>query len=502
MRALLSVSDKTGIVDFAKQLDKLGVEMFSTGGTYRAIKAAGLKINKVSDITQFEEIMNGRVKTLHPSIHGGILADRSIKSHLVDMERNNIKPIDLVVVNLYPFKKVIKKDISLDEAIENIDIGGPTMLRSAAKNYKFVTVVVESEDYQKVIEEIKENGHTSLKTRQQLSVKAFEHTGNYDATISEYFRNQISDEFEQKYYNMTFENGKKLRYGENPHQKGYYFGEENPLFAKQLWGKELSYNNINDASGAIRLLLEFDKPTSVNVKHSNPCGVATAENVLEAYKKAYECDPLSIFGGIVAFNEPVDHFLASKLSEIFLEIVIAPMFTEEALEILQAKKNIRLLELQMDEIDQKGLQVKSVLGGVIVQDEDYYLTEKFEVVTQTKPDIKMIDELHFAFKVVKHQKSNAICLVKDNQTIGLGTGQVSRVFAAENSITFSKFDTQGSVLASDAFFPFRDSIELAAKAGVKAIIQPGGSMRDKEVIDACDENGIVMVFTGMRHFKH
>lgn len=502
MKALISVSDKTGIAQFAKELDQLGVTLYSTGGTYKAIAAAGVPVHKVSELTHFEEIMDGRVKTLHPGIHGGILADRSKKTHLDDMDRMGIEPIDLVVVNLYPFRDVIQKDISLDEAIENIDIGGPTMLRSAAKNYHHVTVVVEPEDYPVVIDEIKTHGMTSLRTRQKLSVKTFEHTANYDAVISQYFRKQIDETFEQKYYNLSFENGVQLRYGENPHQRGFHYGGEQPLHAEQLWGKQLSFNNINDASGAINLLMEFDKPTSVNVKHANPCGVATDEDIYTAYVKAYECDPVSIFGGIVALNRPVDQKLATKLTEIFLEIIIAPAFTDEALEVLKKKKNLRLLKLDVSALKREGQEIKTVVGGIIVQDQDDKLGQKFEVVTKTKPDVKMVDEMHFAFKVVKHQKSNAICLVKDNRTIGLGTGQVSRVFAADNSIGFSNVETTGSVMASDAFFPFRDSIDLAAKAGVKAIIQPGGSIRDQEVIDACDEYGIVMIFTGMRHFKH
>lgn len=502
MKALISVSDKTGIAAFAKSLSQLGVEIYSTGGTYKVIEGEGIPVHKVSELTQFEEIMNGRVKTLHPAIHGGILANRDVKGHLEDMERMNIAPIDLVVVNLYPFRKVIQNDISLDEAIENIDIGGPTMLRSAAKNYHHVTVVVEPEDYETVLDEIREGGKTTLSTRQKLSVKAFDHTGNYDAVISRYFRAQIEETFEQKYYNLSYENGVQLRYGENPHQKGFYFGSESPLMAEQLWGKQLSYNNINDASGAINLLMEFDKPTSVNVKHANPCGVATSEDIYDAYIKAYDCDPVSVYGGIVALNRPVDEKLAEKLAEIFLEIIIAPEFTEEALVVLKRKKNIRLLKLDTATLKRAAQEVKTVVGGIIVQDQDDKLGEKFEVVTKIKPDVKMVDEMHFAFKVVKHQKSNAICLVKNNQTIGLGTGQVSRVFAADNSIHFSKYDTQGAVMASDAFYPFRDSIDLAAKAGIKAIIQPGGSIRDQEVIDACDEHGIVMIFTGMRHFKH
>ncbi|MBN2259434.1 MAG: bifunctional phosphoribosylaminoimidazolecarboxamide formyltransferase/IMP cyclohydrolase [Clostridiales bacterium] len=501
MRALISVSDKRGIVEFSQELEKLQVEIFSTGGTYDILKENGIRVEKVSDLTGFEEIMEGRVKTLHPKIHGGILADRDIESHLHDMEMNDIRAIDLVVVNLYPFKEIIKKDILLDEAIENIDIGGPTMLRAAAKNYKHVNVVVEPEDYNKIIAEIRKNGNTSLDFRRKLSIKAFEHTANYDSVISNYLRKQLDEKFEQKYFNFSFENGRELRYGENPHQKGSFFGNSEPLYAKQLWGKELSYNNISDASGAIELLMEFDQPTAVNVKHTNPCGVASSDNIYDAFIKAYEADPQSIFGGIVALNESVDCKLAEKLSEIFLEIIIAPDYSDEAMAILMKKKNIRLMQLDMKNVRNE-VHIKSVIGGVLIQDRDDLITEKFEVVTEKKPTVKMIEDLYFAFKVVKHQKSNAICLVRDNQTIGLGTGQVSRVFSVENSIRFSKFDTKGTVLASDAFFPFRDSIDAAAKAGVTAIIQPGGSVKDEEVIKACDEYGIVMIFTGMRHFKH
>ncbi|WP_018932352.1 bifunctional phosphoribosylaminoimidazolecarboxamide formyltransferase/IMP cyclohydrolase [Gracilibacillus lacisalsi] len=508
-RALLSVSDKSNLVPFAEGLDKLGYELISTGGTLRALQDAGLPAKGVSEITNFDEILDGRVKTLHPYIHAGLLARRDQESHVTQLEERDITPIDVVVVNLYPFKETIaKEDVTEEDAIENIDIGGPTMLRSASKNFRDVTVVVDPSDYDAVLDNLGNNGGT-VEFRKQLAAKVFRHTANYDAMIANYFVD-ITGEEDPETFTQTFEKVQSLRYGENPHQKAAFYKEGNVkgasiANAKQLHGKELSYNNIQDANAALEVVLEFpEQPAAVAVKHMNPCGVGIGDSISGAFKKAYAGDPVSIFGGIVALNREVDEATANQLKEIFLEIVIAPSFSEKALEILTVKKNIRLLEtpMQVNENDTK--KVVSVIGGLLVQDRDNgkVLVEDIEVVTDRKPDAKEIDELLFAWKVVKHVKSNAIVVAKGDQTLGVGAGQMNRVGAAGIAFEQAGEKAEGAVMASDAFFPMPDTVENAAKAGIKAIIQPGGSKRDQDSIDECNKHGIAMVFTKMRHFKH
>lgn len=511
-RALLSVSDKTGIVDFAKKLSDMGVELISTGGTQKALEQGGLKVINVSEITGFPECLDGRVKTLHPNVHAGILAMRSNQEHMKQLEKLNIETIDMVVINLYPFKETILKDgVTLEDAIENIDIGGPTMIRAAAKNYQDVVVVVDPQDYDKVIAEMQENGDVSLSNKFRLAGKVFDHTCQYDTLISHYIREQIGDESIPDNLTLTFEKSQDLRYGENPHQKGVFYKEIGKNTgtlpaAKQLHGKELSYNNINDTNGALALLKEFTEPTVVACKHSNPCGVASAANIRDAYVKAYESDPVSVYGGIIAANREIDEATAEEISKIFIEIVIAPSFTQEALEVLTKKKNIRLLELESitAPVPETTLDMKKVMGGLLVQEYDNSLLveEYLKVVTEVKPTEEQMEDLIFTMKIVKHAKSNAIAIGKNKQTVGVGPGQTNRVLAARIAIDYGKEKTQGAVLASDAFFPFDDSVEVAAKAGIKAIIQPGGSIRDQDSIDACNKHGIAMVFTGMRHFKH
>ncbi|MBH8608137.1 bifunctional phosphoribosylaminoimidazolecarboxamide formyltransferase/IMP cyclohydrolase [Thermoactinomyces sp. CICC 10521] len=509
-RALISVSDKTGIIDFARELVQLGVEIISTGGTHRTLAGAGLPVTGISDVTGFPEILDGRVKTLHPKIHGGLLAVRGLASHLKQMEENGISPIDLVVVNLYPFAQTISKPgVSVEEAIENIDIGGPSMVRSAAKNHQYVTVVVDPADYGLVLEELRESGRTTAETRRKLAAKAFGHTAHYDALIAGYF-NQLTGVSFPEQLTIPLTKQQALRYGENPHQQAAFYREPLPgagtlASSTQLHGKELSYNNINDANAALALLREFTEPTVVAVKHMNPCGVGVGKTLSEAWQKAYEADPVSIFGGIIAVNRPVDRDTAEKMKEIFLEIILAPSFTEEALTILKTKKNLRLLALG-EEVPAEGasLKLQSVSGGVLVQEEDIRAVRKEEcrVVTERAPSEEEWEQLLFAWKVVKHVKSNAIVLAKDFRTTGVGAGQMNRVGAAVIAANQAKEDAKGSVLASDAFFPMKDTVEAAAKAGVTAIIQPGGSIRDEESIAEANKHGIAMVFTSVRHFKH
>jgi len=510
-RALISVSDKTGIVDFARELVQLGVEIISTGGTHRTLAGAGIPVTGISDVTGFPEILDGRVKTLHPKIHGGLLAVRGLESHLKQMEENGISPIDLVVVNLYPFAQTISKPgVTVEEAIENIDIGGPSMVRSAAKNHRDVTVVVDPADYGRVLEEMKAHGGTTEETRQKLAAKAFGHTAHYDALIAAYFNQLAGVQFPEQ-LTIPLTKQQALRYGENPHQQAAFYRE--PLkkagtlaTATQLHGKELSYNNINDANAALALVREFGEPTVVAVKHMNPCGVGVGKTLLEAFQKAYEADPVSIFGGIIAVNRPVDRDTAEKMKEIFLEIILAPSFTEEALAILTTKKNLRLLALGEEVSTAEGapLKLQSVSGGALVQEEDLRAVTKQEcrVVTEREPSEEEWEQLLFAWKVVKHVKSNAIVLAKDFRTVGVGAGQMNRVGAAIIAANQAKENAKGSVLASDAFFPMKDTVEAAAKAGVTAIIQPGGSIRDEESIKEANKHGIAMVFTGVRHFKH
>ena len=509
-RALISVSDKTGIVELAKEIVSCGYEIISTGGTAVTLKNAGIDVIGISDITGFPECLDGRVKTLHPNVHAGLLAMRANKEHMEQLEKLNINTIDMVVVNLYPFKQTIMKPgVDLQTCIENIDIGGPTMLRSAAKNYQDVTVLVDPSDYAKVIDEMK-NGGVSLDTKFYLMYKVYQHTAVYDTMISTFLREKLNIKFPE-IVSYAYEKVQDMRYGENPNQSAVFYKECLPVAgsiaeAKQLHGKELSYNNINDTNGALDLLREFTEPTIVAVKHANPCGVATSNTISKAFELAYNSDPVSIFGGIIAANREIDKATAEQINKIFIEIVIAPSFSKEALEILEQKKNIRLLALDSINAPVKSTSydMKKVLGGLLVQDYDTIVIEdeKCQVVTETKPTKEQISDMQFLMRVCKHTKSNAIVIGKDNTTYGIGAGQVNRIWAAKQAIEHSLKDTNGAVLASDAFFPFGDVVEEAHKAGIKAIVQPGGSIRDQESIDLCNKYGIAMIFTGDRHFKH
>ncbi len=516
MRALISVSDKTGIVEFAKELQKLGVEIISTGGTHKALCDAGINVIGISDVTGFPECLDGRVKTLHPNIHAGLLAIRNNPEHMKQLKELNVETIDIVVVNLYPFKQTILKDnVTREEAIENIDIGGPTMLRSAAKNYQDVAVVIDPMDYNKVIEELTNEGQVSLDTKFYLCSKVFAHTASYDALIAEYMKKQREDYELPQTITVTYEKVQDMRYGENPHQKAAFYKEiskNNGLLtsAEQLHGKELSFNNINDTNGALELLKEFEEPTVVGCKHSNPCGVGTADNIYDAYIKAYSADPTSVFGGIIVANREIDEKTAVEINKIFIEIVVAPSFTEEALQILKQKKNIRLLKIEniMQKQNENSYDLKKVAGGILVQTIDSKLTEgELKTVTKREPSKQELEDMLMAWKIVKHTKSNAIVIVKNGQSIGVGPGQVNRIWACKQAIehaveSLGKDILQGASLASDAFFPFSDCVEAAAQAGITAIIQPGGSIKDNDSIEACDNYNISMLFTNMRHFKH
>ena len=508
-RALVSVSDKTGVVDFCRRLSACGYEIISTGGTAKALTDAGLSVIGISDITGFPECLDGRVKTLHPAVHAGLLAMRSNPEHMSQLEKLGINTIDIVVVNLYPFKATISRPgVSFADAVENIDIGGPTMIRAAAKNYQDVAVVVDPKDYEKVLAEL-ESGGVSLETKKYLQYKVFAHTAAYDSMISNYLAEQLDIRFPDS-VTFAYEKAQDMRYGENPHQGASYYTEEfiragSLSKAKQLWGKELSYNNINDANGALELVKEFDEPCVVASKHANPCGVGIGETIHEAYLNAYNSDPVSIYGGIVALNRKVDMETAEELAKIFLEIIIAPGFDEDAYERLAKKKNIRLIELpDCAKPNEPGtLDMKKVVGGLLVQELDTKLLgDELKVVTKRAPSEEEMEQMLFAWKVVKQTKSNAIVLVKDSATVGVGPGQTNRVTALDLAIRYAGDKAEGSVMASDAFFPFSDCVELAAKHGITAIIQPGGSIRDEDSIKACDEAGIAMVFTGTRHFKH
>lgn len=508
-RALISVFDKTGIVEFARELEELGYEIISTGGSFRKLKEAGVRVMEVEDVTKFPEILDGRVKTLNPLIHGGILYRRDLEEDRATIEEMEISPIDIVVNNLYPFEETVKKEgVTEAEAIENIDIGGPSMIRAAAKNFKFVTTIVDPKDYELVLEELRLNGETNLKTRKYLARKVFNYTAYYDSLISNYF-NELEDIKFPDYLTIGFKGRTGLRYGENPHQEAAFYQEAKNTGgtlagARQLHGKELSFNNINDSNGALDALKMFEEPTIVAVKHANPCGIASGDSLLEAYIKAYECDPISIFGGIIAANREIDLDVAEKISEIFIEVVMAPSFTEEALELLTKKKNIRLLEI--DDImkkDYRELDMKKVLGGFLVQDRDTVLFDsELETITDREPTEAEMADMKFAWACVKAVKSNGVLLVKDRATVGIGLGEVNRVWAVENAVERAGEKAVGAVLASDAFFPFKDSIEALAKAKVAAVIQPGGSIRDGEVIEEANKNKMAMVFTHMRHFKH
>lgn len=517
MRALISVSDKTGIVELAKELTALGVEIISTGGTYKKLKEEGVAAMEVSELTGFPECLDGRVKTLHPVVHAGLLAMRSNPEHMKQLQELKIETIDFVIVNLYPFKStILKEGVTREDAVENIDIGGPTMLRAAAKNYQDVAVIVDPADYEIVLKEMKENGKVSLDTKFYLMQKVFMHTSNYDTMIADYLKKQRGDESLPETLTMTFEKVQDMRYGENPHQKAAFYREigkqEGSLVnAVQLNGKELSFNNINDTNGALELLKEYDEPTVVACKHGNPCGVGSAETIYEAWQKAYNADKTSVFGGIVTINREVTEEMAAEMKEVFLEVIVAPSYTEKALELLREKKNVRVL--QLDQISKKqpatAYDLKKVNGGLIVQTVDaaLYKEEDFKVVTKAQPTKEQLEDLLFAWKMVKFVKSNGIAVAKNKQSVGIGPGQVNRIWATKQSIEHAAEligpdATKGAVLASDAFFPFDDCVEECHKAGITAIIQPGGAMRDQLSIDKCDEYGIAMVFTGMRHFKH
>lgn len=517
MRALISVSDKTGIVELAKELVSLGVEIISTGGTFGKLKEAGVPAIEISELTGFPECLDGRVKTLHPAVHAGLLAMRSNPSHMKQLADLKIETIDIVVVNLYPFKAtILKENVTRGEAVENIDIGGPTMLRSAAKNYQDVTVVVDPRDYEKVLTELKVNGEVSLATKFYLMQKVFMHTSSYDTMIADYLKKERKDLELPETLTMTFEKVQDMRYGENPHQSAAFYREigrkkGSITDAVQLNGKELSFNNINDTNGALELLKEFTEPTVVACKHGNPCGVGSAENIYDAWKKAYEADKVSIYGGIVVINREVTLAMAEEMKSIFLEVVVAPSYEKAALEVLTIKKNIRVLELKDIEVPQSenAYDLKKVNGGLIVQtiDSKLLIEDDLKVVTDRAPSEKEMEDLRFAWRVVKFVKSNGIALAKDKQTIGIGPGQVNRIWPTKQSIEHAAelLDvgiTQNAVLASDAFFPFDDCVEAAHQAGITAIIQPGGAGRDEDSIKKCNEYGIAMIFTGMRHFKH
>lgn len=501
-QALISVSDKSNLIDFAKFLMDKGYKILSTGGTFKHLQEGGIEVVEVKDVTGFPEILDGRVKTLHPNIHGAIMARRSDDEHMQTLNEHNINTIDIVVVNLYPFFEKMKTDISEAEMIEFIDIGGPSMLRSSAKNFYDVTVITEVEDYEKVKQEIEANGQTTIETRRLLAGKVFNLTSAYDAAISSYILNDPLPKFLESSYEKMMD----LRYGENPHQQAAYYVDKTRNGAmkdfEQLQGKELSFNNIRDMDLAYKVVSEFKNEIACcAVKHSTPCGVAIGNSVIEAYEKTYACDPVSIFGGIVAFNKEVDAKTAEQLNEIFLEIVIAPKFTLEALEIFANKKNLRIIQVENQVSDR--VSYAKVDGGLLVQSVDNQFSEEFKVVTEKQPSEKQINDLIFAQKIVKWVKSNAIVVATNGQAFGIGGGQTNRIWAAQQAIERAKkIQTQELVLASDAFFPFRDTVDFAAENGITAIIQPGGSMKDDESIQACNEHGIPMLFTGMRHFLH
>ena len=509
MRALISVSDKTGIVEFAQQLRSLGWEIIATGGTMKLLSDSGVEVINISDVTGFPEICDGRVKTLHPKVHGGLLARRDDESHLQALKDNQIEFIDMVCVNLYPFRQTIAKpDVTMEDAIENIDIGGPSMLRSAAKNYKDVTVVCDPADYAQIVEEIKASGNTTVQTRLQLSAKAYTHTAEYDSMIATYMRKAAG--LNEKLF-LEFDLVQSLRYGENPHQQAKFYskaetGSYSLANAKQLNGKELSYNNIQDANAALCIAREFDEPFCVGLKHMNPCGAAIGTDVVDAWTKAYEADKVSIFGGIVAVNREVTREAAELMKPIFLEIIMAPSFSEGALEVLCTKKNLRLLQVDMSKDETVVDQYVSVNGGLLVQDLDKKTIEvNAEMcVTEVKPTEEQIVDLNFGWRIVKHVKSNAIVVVKDGKTVGVGAGQMNRVGSAEIALKQAQAAgfNEGLILASDGFFPFDDTVTLAAQYGVTAIVQPGGSVRDEDSIKKANECGMTMVCTGMRHFKH
>jgi phosphoribosylaminoimidazolecarboxamide formyltransferase / IMP cyclohydrolase len=515
-RALLSVSDKTGLIDFAKELAAHGVELISTGGTAKAIKDAGLPVKDISEVTGFPEMLDGRVKTLHPVVHGGLLSLRDNPEHMETIAKHKIQPIDLVCVNLYPFEATIAKpNVELHEAIENIDIGGPSMIRSASKNYRSVVVVTSAARYVDIIKEMKENnGATTFKLRQELAIEAFGNTSRYDGMIHEYLHKRLSEKKWPDVFTLSGVKLQEMRYGENPHQPAAFYKDRNNnlptiVNGKQLQGKELSYNNIMDADAALVIVKEFDEPAVTIIKHTNPCGTAVGKDAQEAFVKAFEADSLSAFGGIVAVNRPVDEKTAQVILEklSFFEIILAPSYDAGALKAFEARKNLRVMTVEglgksKDMVP--GSHVRRVEGGFLVQEFDQALEDKalYKVVSEKQPDPKLAKDMEFGWKLVKHVKSNAIVLVKDGVSIGVGAGQMNRVGSLAIAIQQAGEKAKGSVMASDALLPFRDSVDACAKAGIAAIIQTGGSVRDKEVIEAANQHGIPMIFTSYRHFKH
>lgn len=513
-RALISVSDKTDVVEFAQKLHVLGVEILSTGGTFKLLTQHGVPVTQVSDYTGFPEMMDGRIKTLHPKVHGGILGRRDLKSHMQSMEEHGIKPIDLVAINLYPFENAIARDdCSLADAIENIDIGGPAMVRSAAKNFNDVTVVVNFKDYPTVLKEIKEKGGSvSRKTRMRLSRDAYGHTARYDALISRYLSDHLEDKEDfAPMFHLPFEKIQVLRYGENPHQAAAFYRDpdaspQDVVSARQIQGKELSFNNIIDLEAAWQLATDFESGSAVVIKHTNPSGVAVGNDQMETFIKARETDPASAFGGIIGFNRKVRANTAEEILKNFIEGIIAPDYEEEALKLFAGKKNIRVMRIPVEPLvsGQRVFDLKRVGGGLLIQDKDIISHDPsaLKVVTKKQPETKEMDDLLFAWVVAKHVKSNAIVYARNGEALGIGAGQMSRVDSARLAVEKARQPLKDCVMASDAFFPFRDSVDTAAKSGISAIIQPGGSIRDEEVIKAADEHGMSMVFTAIRHFKH
>jgi len=512
-RALISVYDKTGVVELARALAALEVEIVSSGGTARLLSGQGIRVTDVSTLTGSPEMMDGRVKTLHPKIHGAILADRSNPKHMEEAQRHGIELIDMVVVNLYPFEDVVLKNAPLQDVVENIDIGGPTLIRAAAKNYRHVGIVCKPSRYQEIMAEMKKSGgELSEKTMELLALDAWEHVSHYDVVIEQFFRKKFAHDGEfQEYLNLTFHKKQDLRYGENPHQRAAVYRDEhylNPsvLDAPQIQGKQLSYNNVLDCNSAFKLIREFDEPTAVIVKHNNPCGVASDPDLLRAYKTAKSVDPEAAFGGIVALNRQVEEALAKEIISRFVEIVMAPSFSKEALQVFSAKKNMRVLQVKGTDVKRLPYRkYRSILGGLLVQDADVKMYDALKVVTKRKPSDSEMKALEYAWKIAKYVKSNAIVYARENRAVGIGAGQMKRIDAAKLAAMISKDygeDLKGCVMASDAFFPFRDGIDYAAKLGITAVIQPGGSIKDEEVIRAADEHGIAMVFTGTRHFRH
>lgn len=510
-RALISVSDKRGIADFARLLTDLGVTLLSTGGTYEHLKAAGVPVTQVSEVTGFPEILGGRVKTLHPRVHGGILARRQLTEDMDALRSHDIEPIDLVVANLYPFAQTIARDgVTLAEAMEQVDIGGPTMVRAAAKNHRDVLVIVDPARYEEVGKRLQSGEPISAQYRLELAQEAFAHTASYDTAIARYLQAQLeAREPYPRELSVTFHKVMDLRYGENPHQSAALYadtadGGPSIVSADLLHGKPLSFNNVHDAAAAFDIACDFTEPVAVAVKHTNPCGVGIGESITEAYKKAHASDPTSIFGGIVALNRPVDRELAEELSKTFLEVVIAPEFTADALSVLTRKPSLRLLRTGPFATAKGLMDIKRVRGGLLVQDADAIEEDprQWQVVTHRAPTQSELETLWFGWRVVKHVKSNAVLLARDGQTVGIGAGQMNRILPTRMSIEQAGDKAKGSCLASDAFFPFPDVVQACAAAGVTAIVQPGGSKRDQESIDAADEAGIAMVFTGVRHFKH